>query len=167
MEITDKKLLSRFILSCAGKMVSRGRMTREYASEVINLLKEGRDIPEEAFSVFPAADIMLRKTASELGKDCVDRDVMLRYFSSKTHEKVIEASYKLHKDFDVEECKAKIGIVGGVVRDNVVVSASQPHVYKNTFSLDIKNGDYVMFHAGSIVEKLTKKEAELYSRDKI
>jgi hydrogenase maturation factor len=132
MEITDKGLFSRLTYSCIGKKVDREELTFQHA-----------------------------KTAKNMGKDVIDREVMIKYFTSDDHRKVIELSYSKYGDFDKEECLARIGRVGGIIGSNVVVAASSPHVYKNTFNMNLGLGDYVLVHSGKVVEKLSAKEAEL------
>ena len=164
MAITDERLFYRISSPCANKFVSRGQITKEQANEIIFSLRDGRELPSYLDTMFLYAKESLRRHALTMGKRNIGRDVMLDYFTSGDHRKSIDAIYKIYPDFSKEECMARVGKIGGIVRDNVVAAASEPHVYKNTFLLDLKLDDYVLVHAGSVVEKLTEKEARKYLR---
>jgi len=166
MDFKDKKsktLFSRFAYSCASKKISRGEITEDYARSMIGSVRRRKDIPEEALSYFTVALKMCQIEASN--QDVIDRDSILRYFLSNAHDKVVESSHKIHGDFDKEECKARIVKVSGVKGEIVnALFDKKPKDYRNIFSIKVKEGDFAVTHAGSIVERLTRKEAEKYSR---
>ncbi len=159
MEIIARDLYSRLAFPCIERKIKRGEITCNQASQIYSSLKKGEDVSEVLRCHFTVSDIMLETFAKRLGKESIDGDVMLRYFTSDAHKRVIEESYRKHGDFDREECLARVGKVCGMLNDNVVVLTEKPHVYKDMFSLMPKNGDYVLVHYGSVVNIFPSKDA--------
>ncbi|VVB54944.1 Uncharacterised protein [uncultured archaeon] len=158
MRIVERGLFFRYALPCAGTLVRRGNISGEELDEVVALVAAGKDAPNGWEKHFKVALTWLTFIAENNGKNVIDADVMHRYYWFM-HDRVIADRYALMGDFDPQSCRIHVGKVMNVRGKKAILYSTKGKVAVSTLlSGPLKEGDYVAFHYGYVVEKISEDE---------
>lgn len=161
MIIKDRLLFLKYALPCAGTLVKRGNVSKEYVESLVKLVSDGKVPGENAEAMFKVANAMCDKIAKRMEKDSVDSDVIRQYFLLE-HSEVVDDRYELMKDFDPVSCKTYAGRVVSCNNGSAVVETRLgKRDYKAAFAKGVKPGDSVVVHWNFIIEKVPEKYASL------
>jgi hydrogenase maturation factor len=157
----DRLLFLRYALPCAGTLVKRGNVTKEYIDRLVeqvsqNMVPEGN--PE---AIFKVANAMCDSVAERMGKSSTDAEVIRRYFLFE-HAKVVDDRFELMKDFNPVDCRTYPGRVVLVGDGSAVVETVLGRKeYRTVFAKDVKEGNAVVVHFDFVIEKITESTAEM------
>lgn len=153
MIIEDRLLFLKYALPCAGTLVRRGNVSKEYIDKLTKMVSEGRVPKEDAESMFKVATAMCNSIAERMNKEAVDADVIRTYFLLE-HSEVVDDRFNLMKDFNPVDCKTYSGKVAGIGEGfaNVRTRLGEKR-YKTDFAKDLHTGDTVIVHWDYVVEK--------------
>jgi hypothetical protein len=150
---TSRPLFMKYALPCAGTLVKRGKVRKEYIDELIDAVKSGKEIPAGAEKIFAVAFAACSLLAKDKGKDIIDDEIIHEYFLSG-HDTIIEKRYEEMGDFDKEACRVCIGTVESKGTGKAEVKTkSGSSVFRTDFAPSLKKGDSVITHWDFIVEK--------------
>lgn len=156
MKIEDRRLFLKYALPCAGTLVKRGDVKKEYVDQLIGIVSDGNVPEEDAESMFKIANAMCGKIAERMGKKTVDTEVIRTYFLLE-HSDVVDDRYALMGDFNPVDCKTYAGTVTQKDGDYATVETRLGRKrYRTAFTRDLKEKDRVVVHWDFIVEKAPK-----------
>lgn len=161
MRIKDRLLFFRYAIPCAsGTLVKRGRITQERVDRMTAEVSEGIEPAEGSEAVFKVAIALLDRHAGLMGKDCVDAEVIRRYFLLE-HSAVVDERAALMGDFDPSSCKTYAGRVISVADGNAVVeSRLGRHEYRTDFAKGLTEGENVVVHWDFVVERIPQSAVD-------
>ncbi len=160
IEENSRVLFMKYALPCAGTLVRRGKVSREYIDRLIDIVKNNGKIPKDAEKIFVVAFSACSLIAMDSGKSSIDSDIIREYFLLR-HDDVIDRRYEEMGDFDPEACRTRSGIVGSVGDDFAVVNTPLGKgKYRTDFVSDIRRNDVVVTHWNFVVEKIDKNTVE-------
>ena len=84
MEIEEKSrlLFMKYALPCAGTLVKRGSVTKEYINRLIEAVKNNAVIPKNAEKIFKVAFSACSLIAIDTGKKEIGEKIIRKYYSS-------------------------------------------------------------------------------------
>lgn len=160
MKVVDRLLFLKYALPCSGAFVKRGEVSQEHINNLVKLVSEDKVPNEAAESMFKVANVQCEAIAKRMGKDSIDAEVIRQYFLLE-HNKVVDETAKLVRDFNPAVCKTYAGRVAEVDKDSALVETSiGKRRYKILFVKDIKKNDMVSLHYDFVIECISKSLAE-------
>jgi hydrogenase expression/formation protein HypC len=152
----SRLLFLKYALPCADTLVERGFVTQKSIRELIKNISLNKEIKEHPEKIFRTANFMCGKIARRIGKKCIDKNIIRRYFLFE-HDKVVDSKYKLFKDFNSMQCRIFSGkIIKVKNKEALVQTIIGSKEYKIDFIPNLKIGDYVVVHRNFIVEKINE-----------
>ncbi len=150
----DRLLFLRYALPCAGTLVKRGNVSKEYIDSLVGMVAEGIPPTENAEQMFKVANAMCDSVADRMRKPSVDAEVIRRYFLFE-HSKVVDDRFELMKDFNPVDCRTYAGKVVDMAGESAVVETILGRKrYRTPFVRDLKEGEDVVVHFDFVVERL-------------
>jgi hypothetical protein len=163
MKLADERIFGRFTYPCVNALEKRGKIDSQYANMYKQTVRNNGSLPEDYMNYFSTAIVMCAREARKLSKDNIDRESVLNYFLSQSHDNVVEINHKICGDFDKEECKAFVGKVLKTGKDVLTVLTNRSlRTYEDVFSTNAKKGDFVIVHSGQVIDAMTKEEVAKY-----
>lgn len=148
MKIKDRRLFFAYALPCLKFLVEKGKISKRKAKSIICEYKAGKSL-EGCENIFKNALFYLEKIARKMKKNCIDEEVIRKYFQ-EFHNKIVEEC-KLS-----EECKVKFGEVIRVRGEHVWVRVNGKIKRFNSFVDYLKKGEKVVLHWNYVVDKAHK-----------
>ncbi len=159
MMIKDRLLFLKYALPCAGTLINRGKVSKEYVDELKEMVSVGNLPKDDAEKMFKVAIAMCDSFAERMGKEYVDEEVIRRYFLLE-HDKVVDERYELMHDFNPTDCKTHSGkVIAMRGRVAEVETELGKREYDTRFASYVKEGDTVAVHFDFIVEKISEEVA--------
>lgn len=160
MRIQNRHLFLKYALPCAGTLVSRGTVSKNYVSHLVELVSQGKLPKENAEEMFKVANAMCKAIAMRMGKKAIDSKVIRTYFLLE-HSKVVDDRYKLMGDFNPVNCKTYAGKVlkanGGFATVKMPLGTKR---YRTDFVKGLRKNDTVSLHFNFIIEKISESMAQ-------
>jgi|SRR3989344_595458 len=158
IEKNSRILFMKYALPCAGTLVRRDIVSKEYIDNLIEAVKNNQHIPKDAEKIFKVALSACSLIALDNEKQ-IDSDVIREYFLFR-HDDMIDKRYEEMGDFDPEACRTRAGVVEFLEEKFAIVkNPSGKRKYRSDFVVDLQKNDIVVTHWNFIVEKIDKKTA--------
>ncbi len=156
----DRLLFLRYALPCAGTLVKRGNVTKQYVDRLVEQVSRNEAPGAGAENMFKVANAMCDSIAERMGKPSTDAEVIRRYFLFE-HSRVVDDRFNLMKDFNPVDCRTYAGrVIRAGDGSAVVETRLGQKVYRTIFAKDVRKNDMVVVHFDFVVEKVSKEVAE-------
>jgi hypothetical protein len=159
----DKNARMRFMkyaLPCVNVLVKRGTVTREQLNKLIEIVKNNKELPQNAERIPAVAFAVCSLIAIDNGKKTIDNEVIDEYFLFR-HDDMIDKRYEEMGDFDTQKCRVRAGVVQSVTKNSATIKNSAgTKKYRTDFTTGLKKNDLVTTHWDFVVEKIDAARAE-------
>ena len=150
-------LFLKYALPCAPTLVKRGLVSQYEIKNLVKNISQREKVLTRPEKIFKTANSMCARIAKNLGKKCVDKEVIRKYFLFE-HDKVVDKRYDAFRDFDAMRCRTFAGKVLDANK-TIVQTLTGKKKYRDDFVLGLKKGDYVVIHRNFVVEKVNERLA--------
>ncbi|MEM5812995.1 MAG: hypothetical protein QXU71_01375 [Candidatus Aenigmatarchaeota archaeon] len=151
----DKYLFLRYALPCAKEMIKRKEVSKEYIEKIKYCIKNKEKIKEDYLKTFPIAYSFCKEIGKKIKRNAMDEEVIRRYFWFE-HDKVVDI---LGSKIECKIFPGKVEKIKG--KKATLITPIGEKICSLDLAKDIKEGDFVTLHYNYVVEKISKKDAEI------